>query len=308
MNRSDGLSASCPLTPQQADTLPCPGNVAFVPNADIRRVIEITSGLGLDEPIGLIAIGESGMKTLIFMQCLIRDAEEGRFVGLAFELARRLNTGADFLLIDNASPLNPLDFLGAVAATIHRFPSAIGHFNAKYVHERNDPRDGPGRAIMTALQIAMASGYDRAVYLESDCLFARPVEWGFSQMTKPTACCPRTIFGWLDWQVWWIADLRWLREHRFVEKYDWPNQTSDKPEGDLQYETSLGKYLQALPVKGSRGDFRRRPHVMRNRDWIRPDNIHDVFPDGCDFLTHVSPETFAEFLKMNGFPDLVDRL
>ncbi len=265
-------------------------------------------------------------RTLIYAQCHLKAEEQGRLLGVAIELNQRLNPSWDFLLIDNASPLDPVDILSGCAfgekllddylptelhqgiVNVWRFCDAIGHFSPKFTHEMPTPKDGPGRAMMKGLEIARASGYDRVVYAESDTLFAKPFEEGFAQMKRPTACLPRTKWGYLDWQAWWIADLPWLvDQHKFIEKYDWPNQTGT-PEGERVYETILSGYLDVLPWRGGRGDGWIRPDGSWQPSWITGHNMRTLFPEGIDYLTHCDTDAYKEFLRMNGHDDLVERL
>ena len=241
------------------------------------------------------------MKTLILSQCYLKTEEQGRLLGVCLELARRLNPDTTILLMDNASPLEVLAFIDHIPnVEIERFGSAIGHFSHKFEAEMpaEEVRDGPGRAIMTGLQRAIDAGYDRLCYIEGDALFARPIEEGFQQMRQPFACLPRGKWGYLDWNVFWVASLQWLREFDFIGKYDWPNQKQGPGnEGERIYERLLTNHLHVLPFKGARGE-----------EYINADNLRAIFPAGVDWLTHVSRETFAEFLRMNDHPDLVEKL
>lgn len=260
------------------------------------------------------------MKSLILSQCYLTTEAQGRLLAVCLELAQQLNPGYDILLIDNASPLDPIAWCSglwkfAVLANVMplpilgggrmmaRFTQSIGHFSHKFTGER-DPstaRDGPGRAIMTGLQIAMNSGYDRLVSLESDCLFARPFDEGFAMMTKAAAMLPRTKHGYLETNVMWFNDLKWLKEYNLIGRYDWPNQTpqTQRPgrEGERIYEEILGSHLQVLPYKGGRGE-----------GYTNAQNLTAIYPEGIDFLTHVSRETFARFLELNGHGDLGEKL
>lgn len=270
---------------------------------------------------------EPALRTLIWMQCHIRTEEQGRLLNVCVELARRLNPDTQLLLMNNASPLDPRAFLEFEYRCNHtmdnltamfteplqivHFPDAIGHFSPKFTHEmpREQMRDGPGRANMTALRIAADSGYDRAMYLESDAPYVKPASWGFDQMTRPVGCAPRIKWGYLEWTPWWIKDIPWfVNDFNFPARYNWEGQTPDKPEGERQYETIMGEYLQVLPVKGARGDYWEKPDGTIHPGWITPQNIRGIFPDGCDSITHVSMDTHREFLKMNGYDDLVERL
>lgn len=252
----------------------------------------------------------------------LRDEFRARLLRTCVTLIDRLNPDVDILLIDNASPMDPLGWLpvkpaspwsdmGVCLATdgpipampsgraIARFPDAIGH---PHLEKDRDPpaQDGPGRSNMTSLLIAYASGYERSVYQETDCLFVRPYEEGFAQLTKKVGCQERTIHGHYDWNIWYKADLPWLRDFQFVEKYAWPTRSGHEgPVGEAIYETILGEEnLQALPTRGCRGDF----------TGTNADNLRERFPTGIEYLTHVDEATFVEFLAYTGHDDLIPML
>ena len=149
-----------------------------------------------------------------------------------------------------------------------------------------------------ALQMAIESGYDRLAYIEGDALFARPIEDGFQQMRQPFACLPRGKWGYLDWNVFWIKDLAWLKAFNFIGRYDWPNQKQGPGrEGERIYEQILGEHLQALPYRFRRGE-----------GYINADNLEAVFPEGCDGLTHVETPCYRRFLEIHGHADLACKL
>lgn len=235
-------------------------------------------------------------------QCFLKNEAQANMLAANLELIKRLNPGWPVLLMDNCSPLDSrmCQAITDNVTDIHRFPDSIGHFSHKFVDER-DPttaRDGPGRAIMTGIQMAIERGYDRLVYVEDDFLFAKPFEEGFAQMRKPVACLPRGKFGYLEWGVFWIKDLAWFKQYDFIGRYDWPNQKQGPGrEGERIYEAILGEHLQVLPYKGARGE-----------GYINAANLSAVFPNGADYLTHVTTDTFAAFLRMNGQDDLAEKL
>lgn len=243
----------------------------------------------------------------------------GRLLRTCVTLIDRLNPDLDYLLIDNASPIDPTPFLPGAwddmgvclsdhgeapikppGRTIMRFPDAIGHFHHNQGQEP-PPRDGPGRSNMTSLKIAYASGYQRSVYQETDCLFVRSYEEGFAQLTKKVGCQDRCSQGYLDWNMRYHADLPWLDEFRFVEKYDWPNQQPDwlgHPVGEFVYEHILGEHLQVLPMRGCRAGM----------EGVTADNLRERFPDGIEWLTHADELGFTEFLSYTGHDDLIPML
>jgi len=252
--------------------------------------------------------------TLLLLQCHLKRPEQGRLMATSIALARRLNPDVDVLLIDNGSYLAPEIWLpewsrvdlapeGAPVAipsprAIAGFAEAIGHFHYDR-HNAVPPKDGPGRAIMTGLRIAAASGYERAAYMESDALIAKPLTWCWEQMTKPTAAQPRIRYGYLDWQCWAIADLQWLvNTYDFPGKYDWPNRKPDwmgEKCGELIYEDILGEHLEVLPWRSGRGDEKQ----------IVDGTMAARFEEVADSITHVCPADFATWLEMNGHGDLV---
>lgn len=239
-----------------------------------------------------------------------------RLLRTCVALIDRLNPDLDILLIDNASPIDPLPWLpgawddfGVCLATdgpipvkpagrsLMRFPDAIGHFH----HNKGEdppPRDGPGRSNMTSLQIAYASGYERSVYQETDCLFVRPYEEGFSQLTGKVGCQGRTLQGYLDWNIRYHADLPWLRDFQFVEKYAWQDRIGDfrgEPVGEIIYANILGEHLQVLPMRGCRAGMH----------GLTAENMHQSYPDGIEWVTHGDQPCFEEFLRYTGFDDLI---
>lgn len=241
------------------------------------------------------------MKTIIYQQVFLRDAAQARLFGVSHALIRRLNPDAHTLVIDNGSEIDPWEY--AQPDLYFRFPERIGHFFHDFhgMPDGSVPRDGPGRAHCMAMQIAMEAGYDRAVYIEADALFAKPVEWGFAQMTTPVACQPACMYYKLDWHVVWFRDLKWLKTFDFPGRYDWQNRTGEpggEPAGEVIWHQILGDNVASLPVRGTRGES---ISLDENNYWM-------FYPDGCDLVTHVSTATCAHFLKMNGHPDLADRL
>ncbi len=268
------------------------------------------------------------MKTLIWQQLHLRSEGQGKLWAVSQELIRRLNPDCDLLVIDNASPLDPLGFtpgyrwvqcrlgpmsemvptldpgrhVGSKAPALIRFHESIGHFF--HGHTWGLPvRDGPGRAHTLAWNIAMDSGYDRAVYLEADALFRHPVQWGFERMAPGpgVAAQPGGKYYSADWQIWWVNDLRWFREFDFTGKYDWKSRVGEpggEPAAEDIYIRIFGEVLQRLPVTGDRGDATQ----------LSAANLEEQYPQGLDLITHVHLCCFARWLELEGHPDLARRL
>lgn len=235
------------------------------------------------------------MKTLIWQQVYLRNEGQARLFKISHNLIRRLNPDCDVMVIDNGSPVDPKDYV--VPDLWFRFDSPIGHFFHGGINGA-PPRDGPGRAHSVAWSIAIAAGYDRAAYIEADTLFRHPVEWAFQQMTKPVACQPGCRYYEVDWHAWFVRDLRWFKEFDFVGKYNWPSRVGEpggEAAGEILYQRIFGEHLETLPIRGERGDA----------IGLTLENIHQLYPDGCDIITHVDTDCYAEFLRMNGHEDLI---
>ncbi len=260
------------------------------------------------------------MRLLCELSVHLTSAYRGHLLRTVITLIDRLNPDLDILLIDNGSPLDPLPFLpgapwddmgvclatdGPIPAkppgrTLMRFGDALGHFH----HDaRRDPppKDGPGRSNMTSLRIAYASGYERSVYQETDCLMVRPYEEGFAQLTKKVGCQDKTAQNYPDWNIRYHGDLPWLRDFQFVEKYDWPNRIGDnrgEPVGEQIYADILGEHLQVIPLRGCRAGMA----------GVTPENLRERYPDGIDYITHTDQRGFEAFLEYTGYADLIPTL
>ena len=230
----------------------------------------------------------------------MQNATQAKLFAVSRKLIQKLNPGVDTLVVDNGSPIGPSQW--ADSTLWFHFDEPIGHFFHD-VHGINGkpPRDGPGRAHTVAMAIAEAAGYDRAVYIEADALFFRPVEWGFSQMTKNVACQPAGKYYALDFHVMWWRDLKWAKEFDFWGKYDWQSRVGEpggEPAGEDVYIKIFGDAIEALPVRGERGDAL----------GLYTGNYDRLFPDGIDLLTHVDVPTFQWVLFKMGHGELASIL
>ena len=254
------------------------------------------------------------MKTLpplLIQQVHLRTEAQCRLFAVSQALLRRLNPGCHLLVIDNASPLDPLPWMAGEwdqvllspmsdkvplierDMTLLRFAEALGHFSY------GGTADGPGRAIMRGIEMAIEGGYKKAVYIESDCLVSRPVKWWFDQMKKPVACQPVSRHGFVDWQVM-PFDVKFMGEFCFVGKYDWKNQTVEKNAktfGEQQYFDILGDNVEIIDCVGERVEG-----TLDVKGWV------EKYKSGVDFVTHGDYEIYAAFLVLNGHKDLVPML
>ena len=255
-------------------------------------------------------------KPLISFQSVhLRTVEQARLFAVSHALIERLNPGIHCLIMDNASPLDPMQFLNGswdlikidddhevptlkLSHTIVRFKDSIGHFSYAKRDENGKPidcRDGPMRAVTKAIEIGIASGYERAVYQETDALCSLPYSWWFERMTKPVACQPVCRHGFTDWNVWpmWLG---YMQRSDFVGQYDWRNRDGTE-DGEIVVPRILGDNVEIIPVRGERWEFD-----------LSPEQFRRIYAGGCDLITHVSRETHAAFLEMSGHSDLVGLL
>lgn len=234
------------------------------------------------------------MTALIWQQVHLRSEGQAKLFSVSQALIRRLNPDADILTIDNNSPIDPRPYAQPDGLWF-KFRDSIGH----YFHDGKAARDGPGRGHSVAWSIAMAAGYDRAAYVEADCLLAKPAQWAFDQMVKPVAAEPGCkYYPEADWHAWFVRDLRWFKAFDFVGKYDWPSRVGEpggEPPGELIYLRIFGDELQTLPLRGGRGDA----------IGLTLGNFHQLYPDGIDIVTHVDTDVYCEFLRVNGHEDMV---
>ncbi len=147
--------------------------------------------------------------------------------------------------------------------------------------------------MMMGFQTAINSGYDRVVYLEMDLLFAPRLNEAFAMMTKPAACLPLVDHGKFPETGLFIADCAHMQKIDFVNRYNWRGPCS--PEGELRQWRIYGDDLQFLPFRGARDSGQTKPGELA-ANW----------PDGIDWITHATMPVYADFLRLNDFPELAE--
>ncbi len=243
------------------------------------------------------------MRTLIATQAHLRTPDEQRLLRIWETM--RLGDGKDLLIVDNASPL-PLDLKQTFwmtrlimnddhvpkllrSFTIARFRDALGH----PFHDAVLERSGSDRAFIKMLEIAIASGYDKFAYIEMDLLFALPVASIFERMTKPCACGPLVSHGKFPETGLLFFDVEYIWKHDVIGRYNW--RGSVIPEGEKRLWNILGDDLELLPLRGH-----------RDGGSTKPGELAELWPDGIDFLTHATMPVYADFLRLNNFPELAE--
>lgn len=194
------------------------------------------------------------------------------------------------------APREPMAFKGSTIAP--RPIRTCGSFSGNIGHLSLGGGDGWGRSFCKGLEIALSSGYEYVVYLEPDLIFAPKVMPIVEKMRRcgVKAAAPMdTVYHFIANEIMFL-DVAYLRESRFVERYDWANPpplhyltTPEKRCEDL-----LKDELWILPIRGLRNDH----HMLTRENIGRRDK---VFPLGLDYLTHCRDFALYEmFMQING--------
>lgn len=259
------------------------------------------------------------MRTLIHACTFIETAEQRDLLLVWLALTEKLNPSTPILLVDSNGGIDPVSFLPGNEITTTHDPLAFHRRTWKrYQLPDNDDiptldpnathhivyfdgpplghpakggeQDGPGRAGCKCIEIAAASGFDRAAHIEADILLAKPVASIFAQMTKPTACAGRVKGHQFLENGLFFYDPQFLANTKFVEKYNWRGPL--RPFAEAKYESILGPDLQVLPLTGCRFDD------------TSVENWRQLYPNGADFCTHAPQPVLHEHLYQHDMDTL----
>lgn len=224
------------------------------------------------------------MRILIAGTSWVATIARRDIVSLWAKLNLHLNHDCDILIVDSPGAYDPAQFIEDERIKHFRFGDNIGHLSL-------GGGDGYGRAFCKSLEIAIEQEYDYVISTDSDILCARPIRPICERMAKTgvkiAAPLERNYMFVENGLV--FADVRWLKESRFVERYDWEHFAGILPE--LHFEKIAGDDLWLLPLRGLRND----------QNQITWQNFSTVMSYGFDTLTHCSDfSLYAKFLKRNG--------
>jgi hypothetical protein len=219
-------------------------------------------------------------KTLVFGTSYVQGAVAAEVFRMWRELTRVSNPGVNTIVVDSASP--------GMARWEGRplwegFDDNIGHLS-------KSGRDGWGRAFTHGLRYAITNGYEWAVHIECDLLFARPVAETIAKMEKygVKIAAPLALPHQFVETALMFVNVPWAVENRLIERYDWENPPPDRlPEWRIQ--DIAGDALFTLPLRG-----------MRNDQNVPAERLAGFFPDGVDWITHADLPALREFMRMNG--------
>lgn len=229
----------------------------------------------------------SDPKILIYGSSYITNHTERDLLVLWAKTLRAVNPGIQILLIDSASPIKPesiFPFDPSQGLMIYQFGENVGH-------QARGGLDGAGRAVCKGIEIAIEDGYDYAVYIEGDLLFARPIMPIIEKMRRHSvkfATVFDTMYRFVEGGLMFM-DVAYMAETKFVERYDWATRRDQMPE--WRHEDLIGDDMWLLPLRGLRNDY----HMLT------VGNIKATFPRGISYITHCRHfDLYHRFLEMNG--------
>lgn len=199
------------------------------------------------------------MRTLIAGTSYLSDQGRVELANLWLRVARSLNPGMDILLVDSASPFDPASYLDC---DIYQLGDNIGQ-------NSHGERDGSGRAFCKALEIGIERGYDFCAFIETDVIFALPVNPIVEKMAHSSVgvCSPlASPYQFPEWGVsFW--DLVYVGASNFIERYGW-EKSPKWPIPEWRLLKLVEEVYWQLPI-----------HGRRNEDnLLNVANISNVFP------------------------------
>jgi hypothetical protein len=202
-------------------------------------------------------------------------------------LVHKLNPYVDTLLIDSDSPFDPRNFTlpsRLNVQTLIHMEENIGHPTLG--------GDGWGRDLCFGIDYAIRKNYEWLVFIESDLIFCRPVMPIVKKLCRIgcLAAMPvTTTFQWLETGLMFLS-VPYLNQIHFVDQYNWQSHVAPTY-CELEIEKLLQDEVLTLPLRG-----------LRNDDQIvTRENFNEVFPSGCDYLTHcLDFELYNMLLRRNG--------
>ena len=220
------------------------------------------------------------MKLLLAGTSYIRNEKALYLVNEWMRMGRRLNgDSVDMILVDSFNP-NNLTWGTTDGVEKIQLPDDVGHLNST-------GRDGWGRATMHALQYAIDKQYDMVALYDADLMFTRAIR-PYAEMMWTAESKVASVIGtpcaWLEGIF--IFNVEWMAERDVIGLYDWKSRVSTDC-AEVYMEQAIGRPRQTghnpdpdslwiLPIIGRREDG----------GLVRLENMQDVFPFGCDWLTH----------------------
>lgn len=222
-------------------------------------------------------------------------------------IRRNVDDRLDVLIVNSASPINPMHFMSDFGFVESRLPDELD--TAKVppmpgvgrqiisIHENigrleTTGRDGPQQAFAVCLNAAMAGGYDYIAHIECDMIFTPLIKPIVDRMVRHhiSALCPFAHdYSFVETGALFM-DVAWLRAKDYFASYDWRSP----PQGQF-HEVWFENWADAdLFITTHRG--------MRNdADRLTVNNMQVAFPWGLDFLSHCKDhELYRRMMEYHG--------
>lgn len=215
------------------------------------------------------------------------DSEQAReLCSLSVRVIRSLNQYEDFVLIDAGGAFDPKEFLPA-GTEVERFGENVGAIN-------RGGKDGAGRALCRAIEMAIAGGYDYVAVHETDFIFAKPIRPIVERMARAgvKAATPSfaTPYAFYEWGVFFV-DVAYAKASRLIARYDWEHSQT-WPLVEIKLEQLFGDDLFMLGLRGLRNDSNQ----------VNVATLANMFPyANCAWLTHCADHNvYVRMLELNG--------
>lgn len=203
---------------------------------------------------------------------------------LSVRVIKALNLGEDFILIDAGGPFDPRAFLPETIS-VFRFDENVGSIT-------RGGKDGAGRGVCRAIEMAIAGDYDYVAIHETDAIFAESdrkiVERMHRSGVKVASPGLAAPYQFLEWSSFWIS-VAYARESDFIKRYSWET-TPRWPLVEMRLEKLFGEDLFLLPMRGFRNEGNQ----------VNVANIAQMFPYYLpSWLTHCADQNvYARWLDL----------
>lgn len=247
-----------------------------------RVELPLNAGIAAHPPLEAPACRQDEKpRILVFATTYVDCKERAKLTEQWLSLHMGLNgEDCDFLIVDSASPFQPLIPEGFTAIPyvdgissrlmLHSFPDNVGHLS-------RGGRDGWGRAFSFGLQAAIDGLYDYVVHIEGDSLFKRKIRPIIDHMKRekvmaastPVKGMIRDLAGWVETGLMFF-DVEFIQRTRLVERYNWPLRKA-APTPEVVIRNLLSRDLAMMPWKALRGDKQQITHenvLSLNLDWL----------------------------------------
>lgn len=223
------------------------------------------------------------MRILIFGTVYADTAHKVDLAQKWCSLHSAINPDCHLMLVDSGSQCQENWDMIRGRVEVFQFGDNVGHL-------ARGGRDGWGRAFCKGLEIAIERRYDYVVHIEGDSLCRIDVERYCEKMNRdwmqaasvPVIGTRRFEYQWIETGLMFF-DVRYVRDSRIVERYDWQNGSVKK------YPRTPEWHLWQLTNDTM--------HMMRFHRNMRDDCnvLQEATVVHYDWISHARPEIFNAF-------------